>query len=93
MDVFPAEEQKVLLKNRLDVIIGKLLTDRAAMFVPDLACRLVENLPAAFPGEETDVRVLEIEGREEFVKASQFQKLALVICAGATTTVGARKEA
>lgn len=92
VDVFPAEEQEVLLENGLDVAGGELLADGAAVFVEDAAGGLVEHLPAAFPGHHAEVGILEIEGLEEFVEAAEGEELAAVEGAGAAAAVEAGEE-
>ena len=57
------------------------------------AGRLIERLPTALPGEIADVCVFEIKRREQFVEATEFEKLAAVERAGSTAAVEARKEA
>ena len=93
VDVFPAEEQEVLLENGLDVAGGKLFADGAAVFVEHTAGGLIEHLPATFPGHHAEVGIFEIEGLEEFVKAAECEELAAVEGAGAAAAVEAGEEA
>ena len=70
--------------------LRELLADGAAMLVIHDAARLVENLPAALPGDVAEVGVFEIEGREQRVEAAELEKLAPVEGAGAAAAVEAR---
>src|SRR5205085_1120803 len=65
VDVLPAEEQKIFLQNRLNVIRAEALADSAPMLVIYHAGGLIEHFPAALPGEESKVRVFEIKRGEE----------------------------
>src|SRR5262245_46482431 len=89
MDILPDKQHKVLLEHGLDVSSRKALADGSAMLVIDHAGRLVENFPAALPGEISKVGVFQIKGLEQFVKAAQFQKLLAVERAGSSASVKA----
>ncbi len=78
VNVLPAEKNEVLLKDRIDVSLRKLLADWPAVFVPDQALRLVVNLPSTLPGEIAEVGVLQVERSEKFIKPAEFEKLAPV---------------
>jgi len=78
MDVLPAEEQEILLQHGLNVGVGEVLADSAAMFVVDDAGGLVKHFPAAFPGHVAEVGVFQIEGREKVVEAAQLEKFAAI---------------
>src|SRR6185503_8380220 len=48
VNVFPTEQDEVLLEHVLDLALGKAFSDGAAVLVIDLALRLIEHFPAAF---------------------------------------------
>src|SRR6185437_11868468 len=54
---------------------------------------LVENFPAALPGEKAEVRVFQIEGREQGIEAAEFEKLAAIEGAGSAASIEAGEEA
>ncbi len=92
VDVFPGEQDVVLLQHGIDIGGAEALADGAAVFVVDDAGGLIEHLPAALPGQEADVGVFEIEGRKEFVEAAQRKELAAVEGAGSAAAVEAGEE-
>ena len=71
VDIFPAEQDEVLLEDRLDLLLGEPLPDRAAMLVIYLALRLIQNLPPALPGHVPQIGVFEIERAQQFVTTLQ----------------------
>ena len=79
VDVFPREEQEIFLQHALNVGFAETPADGAAMFVVDDAGRLIEILPASFPRLIAQIGVLEIERRQQFIEASELQKLSAVI--------------
>ena len=92
VNVLPAEQQKILFQNGLDLRVAEALADGAAMLVVDHAARLVEHLPAALPGHVAEVGVFQVEGREQLVEAAEFEELVAVEGAGAAAAVEAREE-
>ena len=60
------------------------------MFVIDHARGLIQDFPAALPGQIAEVGVFQIERREQFVEAAELQKLSAVKGAGSAAAVGAR---
>src|SRR5450759_5852435 len=89
MDVLPTEEKEVLSDDAIDVSAGEPLANGAAMLMPNLAGGLVENLPAALPGQIAEIGVFEIEGPEEMIESAEFQELAAVKRGGSTTGIEA----
>ena len=63
------------------------------MLVMHHAGGLIEHLPAALPGQKTQVGVFQIERRQQFVEAAQLEKLPPVERARAATAVKAWKQA
>src|SRR5260370_19356642 len=86
--VFPSEQEKILFENSLNVGFAEAPADGSTMFVIDHAGGLVEVHPSALPGLVAEVRVFEIERREKVVEASQLEKLAAIIRAGAAAAGG-----
>jgi hypothetical protein len=52
MNVFPDEQDGVLIENALNVPGRKLAADSAALLVLDNTARLVEHFPSALPRQE-----------------------------------------
>ena len=71
MDVFPREQQEVLLENTLNIAVAEALADGTAMLVIDDARGLIENLPASLPRQVAQVGVFQIERLEEMIEAPQ----------------------
>ena len=92
VDVLPGEQQRVSLHYALDEIRAKGLADGAAVFMVDHAARLVEHFPAALPRHVAQVRVFEVEGREQPVEAAQLMEFAPVESAGSSAAVEAGKQ-
>ena len=82
MDILPGPEQVILLEHSLDLVFAKPLADGAAMFVVDHAARLIQHLPASLPGHVSQVGILQVEGRQQFVEAAELQELAAIEGAG-----------
>src|SRR5690348_12338308 len=89
VNVLPAEENVILLEDCLNLIVGELLADGAAMLVEYHAARLVVDLPAALPRYETQVRVLQVEGFQQRVEAAEFEELGAVESAAPAAAVEA----
>src|SRR5579883_2816187 len=70
VDIFPREQQIILLQDRLNPVFAKVLADGAAVLVVDDAARLVEHLPAAFPGLVSQVGVFQVKGRQQGVETA-----------------------
>src|SRR6185503_9548313 len=87
VNILPGEQYEVFLEHRLNVGFRKVLADGAAMFVIDHAGRLVQNFPAAFPGEITKIGVFQVKRFEQLVKAAQLQEFLTVEGAGPTAAV------
>ena len=64
VNVFPAEQNKVPLQDQIDLFTREPLSDGSAMLMIDHAPGLVQDLPAALPGEKAEIGVLEIKRRE-----------------------------
>ena len=89
---FQQNRMIVLLQDRLDLRVAEPPADGAAMFVEYDARWLVQDLPATFPGQIAEVRVLKVERSEDFVEASQFEEFVAIERARSTPAVEARKE-
>jgi len=74
VDVFPAEQNEVLLQDPIDLRLGESPANRAPVFVKNNATRVVEHLPAALPRHIPKVGVFEIEGTQQFIEAAEFQE-------------------
>src|SRR5262249_34089227 len=92
VNVLPAEEKEVLAQDTLDEIRRELLPDGAAMLVVDDAARLIEHFPAALPGHVAEVGVFEVEGFEQAIEATQFEKLDAIEGAASAAAVEAGEE-
>ncbi len=93
MNVLPAEEQKVLLQHGLDVPGAESLADGAAMFMVHHAGGLVEHLPAALPGEESEVGIFEVERSEKRIEAAELEEFPAIECARSATAIEAGEQA
>src|SRR4051812_13165838 len=90
MNVLPDKQREVLLQNALDEGTRKRLSNGPAMLVENDATRLIQHLPAAFPGHHPDIGVFEIKRPEKVIESANLEKLAAVKRAGATTCVETR---
>src|SRR5207302_6080581 len=87
MDIFPTEEDEVLLEDRLDLLLAEPLPDRAAMLVIYLTLRLIQNLPPALPGHVPQIGVFEIKRRQQGIESPQLQKFAAIERAGSAAAI------
>ncbi len=92
VNVFPAKQQVVFLEDFLDILLAEALADSAAMLVVNHATRLVEHLPAALPGHVAQVAVFQVEGRQQWVEAAQFEEFLAVERARSAAAIEAREE-
>src|SRR5215469_18580354 len=90
MNVLPGEQEKVLAEDVLDVLFAEGFSNGPAMLVINDTRRLVEHLPAALPGQITQVRVFQIERLEQFVEAAELEKLPAVEGARSAAAIEAR---
>ena len=56
----------------------EMLADGAAMLVMNYAGGMIEHLPAALPGEKSEVRVFEIERSEERIETAEFEEFSAI---------------
>src|ERR1035438_8712759 len=87
--ILPGIEDRVLADDVVDVGTWKLPADRAAVFVPDPALRLIEDAPAAFPGHQAEVAVLHVKGPQQRVESAQLEEFAAVKCARTAASIEA----
>ena len=76
-----------------ECIPAETFPDGAAMLVMHDARRLIENLPAALPRQESKIRVFEIKRREQLIEAAESKEFAAIESAGAAAAIKAGKEA
>src|SRR6476661_4692294 len=93
VDVFPAEKQEILVQNRLNIFRRELLSDRASVLVINNAARFIQHLPSAFPCHEPEVRVFQVERREQRIESAELEEFTPVESARSTPSVEARKKA
>src|SRR6266571_520526 len=87
VNVLPAEQDEILLEDRLDLLLGEASSDGSAVLVIDLAVRLVEHFPTALPGHVAQIRIFEIKRSEQRIEAAQLQKFAAIEGAGSAATI------
>ncbi len=92
MDVFPGEEQEILLEDTLNVPVAEALPNGPAMFVIDHAGGLIQHLPAALPSQKSKIGIFQVERRQQFVEPSQLEKLPAIEGARSSAPVEARKQ-
>ena len=90
VNVLPYVEDEILFDDALDVAVVEMFADRAAMFVPDFARRLVENLPATLPGHVAEVGILEIKRPENVIESAEGEEFAAIEGARSAAAVIAR---
>src|SRR5579871_1558510 len=78
MDVLPREQQVILLEHCLNLRFTEALADGSTVFVIHDTARLVQHLPAALPCHVPEVRIFQIERREQIVESAELQKFATV---------------
>src|SRR5579864_8981632 len=93
VDIFPREQNVILAQHGIDVSRTELPADGAPVLVPDDACGLIEHLPAALPGEKTEVCIFKVKGRENLVESAELEKLAAIECAGSASAVETGEQA
>src|SRR2546423_6183699 len=90
VNVFPDPQDVILLEHCLDPFLTEALADGAAVLMIHDALRLIENFPAALPGQITEVGILEVKRLEQRVKAAQLEEFSPVEGAGTAASVEAR---
>ena len=88
--VLPGKQNEVLLVDGVDLLGREMLADGAPVLVIDGAPRLVEHLPPPLPCHKPEIGVFQVEGRQDWVEAAEFQELPAVKGAGAAPPVEAR---
>src|SRR5262249_29895007 len=91
VDVLPREQDEILAQDGLDLGFAEVLADGAAVLVVDDAARLIEHLPAALPGQESEVGVFQVKRMQQWIEAAKFQELFAIEGARAAATVEARE--
>jgi hypothetical protein len=74
VNVFPGEQNVVLLENALNIFSGEAFADGSAMLVIDHARGLIQHRPPALPRHVSEVGVFQIKRRQQFVEPAQLQK-------------------
>src|SRR5258708_5855379 len=92
VNIFPAEQQVILLEHGLNMLRREGLADGATVLVEHHAARLVQHLPSALPGHEAEVRVLQIERLQQRIESAQLQKLAPIERTASAAAVEAREK-
>ena len=87
VNVFPAEQDEVLLEDRLDLLLGEASSDGSAVLVIDLAVRLVEHFPTTLPGHVAQIRIFEIKRSEQRIEAAQLQEFVAIEGAGSAAAI------
>src|SRR5260370_28574675 len=78
VNVLPAKQDEILLKDGLNLLLCKSFSARSAVLVIDLAVRLVDHFPAALPGHIAHIRIFEAERTEHRIEAAPLPKFVAI---------------
>src|SRR5579862_7499484 len=91
MNILPAKQDEIFLKDRVDSRRREFLANGPAMLVINDALGLIQYFPAALPGLVTEIGVFEIKRAKQLVESAEREELSAVESAGTSAAIEAGK--